>query len=98
VNTDGAGCQAPPTEILTARGLRSEQSASIESGRAVAKVLPWGGPSEVYVFGAVHVDGAPERSLKAARHVSRLRGTPVVLGGWRTSRRRDRERFDSAQS
>ena len=72
--------RTPPTEILTALGLTSEQSASIESGRAVAKVLPWGGPSEVYVFGAVHVDGAPETYLKAARDVNRLRGTPGYLG------------------
>lgn len=46
----------------------------------MAKVLPWGGPSEVYVFGAVHVDGAPEMYLKAARDVKRLRGTPGYLG------------------
>ena len=72
--------RTPPTEIFTALGLTSEQSASIESGRPVAKVLPWGGPSEVYVFGAVHVDGAPETYLKAARDVSRLRGTPGYLG------------------
>jgi hypothetical protein len=72
--------RTPPTEIFTALGLTSEQSASIEAGRAVAKVLPWGGPSEVYVFGAVHVDGAPETYLKAARDVSRLRGTPGYLG------------------
>ena len=72
--------RTPPTEIFTALGLTSEQSASIEAGRPVAKVLPWGGPSEVYVFGAVHVDGAPETYLKAARDVSRLRGTPGYLG------------------
>ena len=72
--------RTPPTEIFTALGLTSEQRASIEAGRAVAKVLPWGGPSEVYVFGAVHVDGAPETYLKAARDVSRLRGTPGYLG------------------
>ena len=72
--------RTPPTEILTALELTTEESASIEAGRAVAKVLPWGGPSEVYVFGAVHVDGAPETYLKAARSVSRLRGTPGYLG------------------
>ena len=72
--------RTPPTEIFTALGLTSEQRASIEAGRAVAKVLPWGGPSEVYVFGAVHVDGAPETYLKAARDVSRLWGTPGYLG------------------
>ena len=53
--------RTPRTEILTGLGLTSEESVSIESGRAVAKVLPWGGPSEVYVFGAVHVDGGQRR-------------------------------------
>jgi hypothetical protein len=72
--------RTPPTGIFTTLGLTSEESASIEAGRAVAKVLQWGGPSEVYVFGAVHVDGAPEAYLKAARDVSRLRGTPGYLG------------------
>ena len=72
--------RTPPTGIFTTLGLTSEESASIEAGRAVAKVLPWGGPSEVYVFGAVHVDGAPEAYLKAARDVSHLRGAPGYPG------------------
>jgi hypothetical protein len=38
-----------------------------------------GGPSEVYVFGAVRVDGSPETYLKAARDVRRLSGTPGYL-------------------
>ena len=69
-----------PTEIFSTLGLTSQETASIEAGRAVAKVLPWGGPSEVYVFGAVHVDGAPETYLNAARDVSRLRSAPGYLG------------------
>ncbi|MET0164942.1 MAG: hypothetical protein ABW318_08070, partial [Vicinamibacterales bacterium] len=52
-----APSRTPPAEILTALGLTFEQKAAIESGQAVAKVLPWGGPSEVYVFGAVHIAG-----------------------------------------
>jgi len=27
---------------------------------AIAKALSWGGPSEVFVFGAVHIGGSPE--------------------------------------
>ena len=40
----------------------------------------WGGPSEVYVFGAVHVDGSPETYLEAARDIGRLGGTPGYQG------------------
>jgi len=61
-------------------GLTSEQQASITAGRPVAKVLSWGGPSEVYVFGAVHIDGSPATYLKLARNISRLSGTPAYLG------------------
>ena len=55
-----------PLKIFTDLGLTSQQIAAIDAGRPVAKVLSWGGPSEVYVFGAVHVDGV-------TRHVSRGR-------------------------
>jgi len=60
-------------------GLTSQQQASIATGRPVAKVLSWGGPSEVFVFGAVHIDGSPATYMKMARDVSRLAGTPGYL-------------------
>src|SRR5262249_6570796 len=44
------------------------------------RVQPWGTPSEVYVFGAVHVDGSPDVYLKTARDVARLRNTEGYLG------------------
>ena len=66
--------------LFTTLGLTSEETAAVDAGRPVAKVLPWGGPSEVYVFGAVHVDGSAETYLKAARDVQRLSGTPGYLG------------------
>jgi hypothetical protein len=69
----------PPT-IFTDLGLTSQQIAAIDAGRPVAKVLPWGGPSEVYVFGAVHVEGSPDTYLEAARDVARLSGTPGYQG------------------
>jgi hypothetical protein len=72
--------RTPPTSIFTALGLTSDQVSAIDSGRAVAKVLSWGEPSEVYVFGAVHVDGSPATYLKAARDVGRLNGTPGYQG------------------
>lgn len=72
--------QRVPLGIFTDLGLTTQQIAAIDSGRPVATVLPWGGPSEVYVFGAVHVEGSPERYLEAARDIGRLSGTPGYLG------------------
>ena len=69
-----------PPKIFTDLGLTSQQIAAIDAGRPVAKVLPWGGPSEVYVFGAVHVEGSPDTYLEAARDVGRLSGTPGYQG------------------
>ena len=72
--------QRVPLKIFTDLGLTSQQIAAIDAGRPVAKVLSWGGPSEVYVFGAVHVDGSPDTYLEAARDVGRLSGTPGYQG------------------
>ena len=69
-----------PLKLFTDLGLTSQQIAAIDAGRPVAKILPWGGPSEVYVFGAVHVEGAPDTYLEAARDVGRLSGTPGYQG------------------
>jgi hypothetical protein len=68
-----------PAAIFTQLGLTAEQRAAIESGHPVAKVLPWGGSSEVFVFGAVYIDGLPSTYLKSARNVGRLAGTPGYL-------------------
>jgi hypothetical protein len=69
-----------PLNIFTDLGLTSQQIAAIDAGHPVAKVLPWGGPSEVYVFGAVHIEGSPDTYLEAARDVGRLSGTPGYQG------------------
>jgi hypothetical protein len=69
-----------PLNIFTDLGLTSQQIAAIDAGRSVAKILPWGGPSEVYVFGAVHVTGSPDTYLEAARDVGRLSGRPGYQG------------------
>lgn len=74
-----AAGRVPPT-IFTDLGLTSQQITTIDAGRPVAKVLPWGGPSEVYVFGAVHVEGVPDTYLEAARDVARLSGAPGYQG------------------
>jgi hypothetical protein len=72
--------QRVPLGIFTDLGLTTQQIAAIDAGRPVAKVLPWGGSSEVYVFGAVHVEGSPDTYLEAARDVGRLSGTPGYQG------------------
>jgi hypothetical protein len=74
------GVQGLPLPIFTDLGLTSQQIAAIDAGRPVAKVLSWGGPSEVYVFGAVHVDGSPDTYLEAARDIGRLKSAPGYAG------------------
>jgi hypothetical protein len=66
--------------IFAAVGLTPAEIGAVDDGRAVAKVLSWGGPSEVYVFGAVRIDGAADVYLKAVRDISRLRATHGFLG------------------
>jgi hypothetical protein len=72
--------QRVPLKIFADLGLTAKQTAAIDAGSPVAKVISWGEPSEVYVFGAVHIDGSPEVYLKAARAVGRLSGTPGYQG------------------
>ena len=76
------GQHAPPQTlpIFEQLGLTSQQIAAIDAGRPVAKVLSWGGPSEVYLFGAVHVNGSAATYLNAARDIKQLAGTPGYLG------------------
>jgi len=71
---------APPLAIFTSLGLTAAEISAVDAGRPIAKVLSWGGPSELYVFGAVHVDGRPETYLRAARDVQRLNGVSGYLG------------------
>lgn len=70
----------PPTAVFSSVDLTPQQIAAIDAGRPVASVLSWGGPSEVYVFGSVHVDAAPDRYLAMARDVARLKSTKGYLG------------------
>jgi len=75
-----ADSRMPPAAVFAAVGVTADEAAAIDAGRPVAKVLPWGDPSEVYVFGAVHVQGSREIYLNAARDVRGLSGTPGYLG------------------
>src|SRR6266481_1965075 len=76
----GQPVQRQPLVVFAQLGLTPQQVAAIDEGRPVAKVLSWGGPSEVYVFGAVHVNGSPSTYLKAARDINRLAGAEGYLG------------------
>jgi hypothetical protein len=80
VTTSNAADQRVPPGIFTDLGLTPQQIAAIDAGRPAAKVLSWGDPSEVYVFGAIHVKGSPETYLTAARDIERLRAAPGYRG------------------
>jgi hypothetical protein len=77
--TQAPVARTPPTALFTTVGLTSQEIAAIDAGRPVAKVLDWGGASEVYVFGAIHVAGSRETYLQGARDLRRLRAMPGYL-------------------
>ena len=70
----------PPVPIFSALGLTRDEISAVDAGRPVAKVLSWGSPSEVYVFGAVHVEAAPGRYITTVRDIAHLTTTPGYLG------------------
>ena len=51
-----------------------------DGGGAVVKMLPSKTPAEVFIFGATHVNAAPEDYLKFAFDMDRLRSLPIYLG------------------
>jgi hypothetical protein len=73
----------PPAELRTffrdQIGLSDEQIAAISRGQAVAKILPSTSPAEVIVFGAVHVNAAPEQYVRLASNLEHLRRLPGYL-------------------
>ena len=72
--------QSHVSSLLTQFGLTADQRAAVDQGRPAAKVLSWGRPSEVFVFGAVYIDASPATYLKAARDIGRLGKSPGYLG------------------
>jgi hypothetical protein len=76
----GQSVDKQPAAVFAQLGLTPQQIAEIDQGKPAAKVLQWGGPSEVYVFGAVYINGSPVAYLKAARDIKRLSGTEGYLG------------------
>lgn len=77
---DTTAQDADLSTLFATLGLTAQQRAEIDAGRPVAKVLAWGGPSEIFVFGAVHVNGSPAAYLQLARNISRLAALPGYLG------------------
>src|SRR6476619_453009 len=69
-----------PLPVFTRMGLTPQDVAAVDGGRPVAKVLSWGEPSEVYVFGAVHITGSPATYLKRSRDIKRLATADGYLG------------------
>jgi hypothetical protein len=72
--------QPKPSTFLAKLGLTAEERAEIDNGRPVAKVLPWGEASEIFVLGAVYIDGSPAVYLKTARNLGQLGRSPGYLG------------------
>jgi hypothetical protein len=61
-------------------GLTTDERAATDAGRPVVKALSWGKSSEIYIFGAVYINGSPTKYLALARDLKRLAGTPGYLG------------------
>ena len=76
----GQTIQEPRTFFKEQIGLSDDQLATIDGGRVVVKALPSKTAAEVFIFGAVHVNAAPEDYLKFAFDMSRLRILPSYLG------------------
>lgn len=60
-------------------GLSQAQIAAIGSGEPVAKTLPARTPAEVFLFGAVYIEAAPESYLRLVHDFERLRRVPSYL-------------------
>jgi len=60
-------------------GLSDDQIQSIRYGKPLAKVLPSRTPDEVFVFGSVYVESAPESYLKLALDIDKLRKLPTYM-------------------
>jgi hypothetical protein len=83
--TAGAGGarQQPTTDLPTffknTVGLTAAQISSIQSGKAVVKALNTSTPEEIYLFGAVYINAAPESYLMYSRDLNQLRKSPDIL-------------------
>ena len=69
----------PQTFFHNFVGLSQDQIRDIDAGKAVAKVLDTPTPDEVFIFGAVYINSAPERYLQMASNIDALRKLPNYL-------------------
>lgn len=76
----GQTIQEPHAFFRKQIGLSDDQIATIDAGGTVVKMLPSKTPAEVFIFGATHVNAAPEDYLKFAFDMNRLRSLPSYLG------------------
>jgi hypothetical protein len=60
-------------------GLTADEIATIRSGKAVAKKLHSRTADEIFVFGAIYIQGTPESYLKFSRDFDRMRNLPGYL-------------------
>ncbi|MFZ0819496.1 MAG: hypothetical protein WAM91_05465 [Candidatus Acidiferrales bacterium] len=79
----GIARQQPTTDLPTffknTVGLTAAQISSIQNGKPVAKALNTSTPEEIYLFGAVYIDAAPESYLAYSRDLNQLRKSPDIL-------------------
>ena len=61
-------------------GLTDDQVRDVRGGKAIAKVLESRTPDEVFVFGAVYINSAPERYLTIASDTDAFRKLPSFIG------------------
>jgi len=78
----GGARQQPTTDLPTffknTVGLTAAQISSIQGGKAVVKVLNTPTPEEIYLFGAVYINAAPESYLTYSRDLNQLRKSPDI--------------------
>jgi len=60
-------------------GLTDEQIGNVRGGKPVVKVMPSRTPDEVFLFGAVYIQAAPESYLALRHDFERLRALPNYL-------------------
>ncbi len=68
-----------PTFFKNTVGLTAAQISSIQSGKAVVKVMQSRTPEEIFLFGAVFIQAAPESFLKLSRDLNEARKAPEIL-------------------
>jgi hypothetical protein len=60
-------------------GLSQDQIAAIQNGQPVAKNMDSRSPAEIFVFGVIYINAAPESYVKFASDFNRLSQVPGFL-------------------